>query len=205
MSVDAIDNSTTAESAVTASIVRLQWITIAWMCVELFVAASAGVRACSIALTAFAGDSAIELFSAMVVLRRFRVGITAEKSAARVTAVLLYLLAAYILISSSVVLLSHRLEAKPSYVGIGLLIAASIIMPLLGRAKRRLAFETGSRALKADATQSSVCAFMSWIALAGLGMNAVFHLPWMDSVAALLLLPLVIKEANDARRGKACC
>ena len=205
MNVDVIDNSATGEKAVAASIVRLQWITIAWMCLELFVAAFAGVRACSIALTAFAGDSAIELFSAMVVLRRFRVGVAAEKSAARMTAALLYLLAAYILVSSSVALLGHRLEAKPSYMGIGLLIAASIIMPLLGRAKRRLAFETGSRALKADATQSSVCAYMSWIALAGLGMNAVFHLPWMDSVAALLLLPLVIKEANEARRGNVCC
>jgi divalent metal cation (Fe/Co/Zn/Cd) transporter len=205
MSVDAIDSSTTVESAVAASIVRLQWITIAWMCMELFVAASAGVRACSIALTAFAGDSAIELFSGVVVLRRFRIGIGAEKSAARMTAVLLYLLAAYILVSSSVALLSNRLEAKPSYAGIGLLIAAAIIMPLLGRAKKRLAFETGSDALKADATQSSVCAYMSWIALAGLGINAVFHLPWADSVAALLLIPLVVKEANDARRGKACC
>jgi len=205
MSVDVIDNNATGESATAAFIVRLQWITIAWMCLELFVAAFAGVRACSVALTAFAGDSAIELFSAMVVLRRFHIGIAAEKSAARMTSILLYLLAAYILISSSVALLSHRLEAKPSYIGIGLLIAASIIMPLLGRAKRRLAFETGSKALKADATQSSVCAYMSWIALAGLGMNAVFHLPWMDSAAALLLIPLVVKEANDARRGKACC
>src|SRR5580658_7933086 len=122
MSVNAIDYSTRDESAVAASIVRLQWITIAWMGMELLVAALAGARACSIALTAFAGDSAIELFSAMVVLRRFHIGITVEKSAARMTAVLLYLLAAYILISSSVALLNHRLEAKPSYAGIGLLI-----------------------------------------------------------------------------------
>jgi divalent metal cation (Fe/Co/Zn/Cd) transporter len=57
----------------------------------------------------------------------------------------------------------------------------------------------------ADATQSAVCAYMSWIALAGLGMNAVFHLPWADSLAASLLIPLVVKEANDARRGKDCC
>lgn len=205
MGAGAIDGATTVESAVVASINRLQWITIAWMSLELSIAASAGVRACSIALTAFAGDSAIELFSAMVVLRRFRIGITAEKSAARMTAVLLYLLAAYILVSSLVALLNHRLEAKPSYAGIGLLIAASIIMPLLGRAKRRLAIETGSKALKADATQSSVCAYMSWIALAGLGANAVFHIPWADSVAAVLLVPLVVREANDARRGKICC
>lgn len=193
------------ENSATASVARLQWITIAWMCMELLIAASAGVRSCSVALTAFAGDSAIELLSAMVVLRRFRIGIAVEKSAVLMTAVLLYLLAAYILVSSAFVLLSRRFQSQPSYVGIALLIAAAIIMPLLGRAKKRLAVETGSKALKADATQSSICAYMSWIALAGLGVNAVFHLPWADSVAALFLLPLVIKEANDARRGKTCC
>jgi divalent metal cation (Fe/Co/Zn/Cd) transporter len=189
-----------------ASAVRtLQLITIAWMCVELFIAALAGVRACSVALTAFAGDSAIELLSAIIVLRRFHIGVTAEKSAARMSAILLYLLAAYILFSSAFVLLSLQFQPAPSYLGIALLIGAAIIMPLLGTAKKRLVAETGSRALKADATQSSVCAYMSWIALAGLGVNAIFHLPWADSVAALLLLPLVINEADKARQGKTCC
>jgi divalent metal cation (Fe/Co/Zn/Cd) transporter len=193
------------DKVASASVIRLQWITIAWMCVELLVAGFAGIRACSVALTAFASDSAIELLSAAVVLHRFRVGVSAEKSAARIAAVLLYLLAAYIAFSSAFVLLSHRFEAQPSYIGIALLLAAAVIMPLLGRAKKRLAIETGSNALKADATQSSVCAYMSWIALAGLGVNAVFHFAWADSVAALLLIPLVLKEANDARRGKVCC
>lgn len=175
------------------------------MCVELLIAVVAGVRARSVALTAFAGDSAIELLSAVVVLRRFHIGIAAERSAARVTAVLLSLLAVYIIVSSAFVLLGHRLQSQPTYFGIALLVAAAVIMPVLGRAKRRLAFETGSKALKADAAQSSVCAYLSWIALAGVGVNTVFHLPWADSAAALLILPLVIREAKDAMQGKTCC
>jgi divalent metal cation (Fe/Co/Zn/Cd) transporter len=93
-----------------ASVIRLQWITIAWMCVELLIAGFAGIRACSVALTAFASDSAIELLSAAAVLYRFRVGISAEKSAARITAVLLYLLAGFIAFGSAFVLLSHRFQ-----------------------------------------------------------------------------------------------
>ena len=187
------------------SIYRLQWITIAWMCVELSVAAVAGVRACSIALTAFAADSAIELSSAIVVLGRFHFGPSAEKKAARTNSVLLCILAAYIVAGSAASLESRRLRPQPSYLGIALLLAAGIIMPWLGRAKRRLANHTGSRALRADAAQSAVCAWMSWIALAGVVLNATFHLAWTDSVAALLLVPFIVHEAREAWRGNVCC
>lgn len=100
--------------------------------------------------------------------------------------------------------MSTRFQPEPTVLGIGLLIAAAIIMPLLGRAKRKLAAETGSRALRADAAQSSICAFMSWIALTGLLVNFYFHLAWADSAAALLLLPIVLKEAGEASKGEVC-
>ena len=95
--------------------------------------------------------------------------------------------------------MSTRLQPEPTKLGIGLLLAAAIIMPLLGRAKKRLAAALGSRALRADAAQSNICAYMSWIALAGLLVNLFFHLAWADSVAALLLLPIVLKEAGEGR------
>jgi len=75
---------------------------------------------------------------------------------------------------------------------------------LSSQAKKRLAAETGSRALKADAAQSDICAYMSWIALAGLLVNFFLHIPWADSVAALLLLPIVLKEAREASKGEVC-
>jgi divalent metal cation (Fe/Co/Zn/Cd) transporter len=181
----------------------IQRITIAWMCVELLVAAIAGIRAHSVALTAFAGDSAVELFSAIVVLQRFRLGPGSERVTAKVNAALLYVLAVYIVVSSSLTLFG-RFRPQPSVLGIVLLVASAIIMPWLGASKKRQALQTNSGALRADAAQSNICAYMSWIALAGLVTNAVLHIPWADSIAALLLLPLVLYEANEARKGESC-
>ena len=188
-----------------ASTVRmLQLFTIGWMCVELGVALFAGIRARSVALTAFGADSGIELLSAFVVLRRFTAAPISERRAARISGVLLYVLAAYILVTSLLSFMRTRFQPEPTVLGIGLLIAAAIIMPLLGRAKKKLAAETGSRALRADAAQSNICAYMSWIALAGLLVNFYFHLAWADSAAALLLLPIVVKEAGEASKGEVC-
>lgn len=187
-----------------ASIRTLQLVTVIWMCIELTVAVGTGIHARSVALTAFGADSAVELISAIVVLRRFQLGPGSERRAARVSGVLLYVLAAYIAVTSALTLLRHNQEARPSVLGIGLLMAAAFIMPLLGRAKKKLAQKTGSRALGADAAQSSICAYMSWIALAGLLVNLFFHLPWADPVAALLLLPIVLKEAAEASKGEVC-
>jgi len=187
------------------SVLRLQWITVAWMTIEFAVAIAAGIRAHSLALLAFGGDSAIELFSAAVVLRRFYVGEKAEQNAACIAAILLYALAGFICVESALSLSSRSVDAEPSYFGIALLIAAAIIMHWLGRRKRELSTETCSKALRADAVQSSVCAYMSWIALAGLAFNAFFHLPWIDSAAALALVPLILHEANKARKGEDCC
>ena len=183
---------------------QLQLLTVGWMSVELCVALFTGIRVRSVALTAFGADSGIELLSACVVLWRFTSGSVSERRAARISGVLLYVLAAYILVTSGLSLVNPRLQPEPTVLGIGLLIAAAIIMPLLGRAKKRLAGQTGSRALDADAAQSNICAYMSWIALAGLLVNFFFHLAWADSVAALLLLPIVLKEAGEASKGDVC-
>ncbi len=127
-----------------------------------------------------------------------------EKTAARVMGWLLFALAVFIAAASIVTLVKPELRPQASFPGIVLLIAAAIVMPLLARRKRMLARETGSGALNADAVQSSMCAYLAWIALTGLLLNAVFHIAWADPAAALLLLPIVIKEANEARRGKSC-
>lgn len=188
-----------------STILCLQWLTVAWMTIELAVAVAAGIKARSIALVAFGGDSAVELFSVAVVLRRFYLGSHAEKQAARIAALLLYALAAFIVAGSIAALMGVAPHAKPSYSGMALLIAAAIVMPWLGRRKRAMAVQTCSASLKADAMQSAVCGYLSWIALGGLVLNAFFHLSWTDSVAALLLVPFVLYEANEARQGNECC
>lgn len=187
------------------AVIRLQWITVAWMTIEFAVAVGAGIRAHSLALAAFGGDSAIELFSAAVVLCRFYIGERAELHATRIAAILLYALAVCIALGSAASLLLGISQAEGSYAGIAILLAAATIMPWLGRRKREISAQTCSKALRADAVQSSVCAYMSWIALAGLALNTAFHLPWIDSVAALALVPFILYEANKARKGEECC
>jgi divalent metal cation (Fe/Co/Zn/Cd) transporter len=69
-----------------------------------------------------------------------------------------------------------------------------VVMPWLGSRKRRLAAVTSSAALKADAAESALCGYMAWIALSGLAVNAIWHKPWADPVAALALIPLILRE-----------
>jgi divalent metal cation (Fe/Co/Zn/Cd) transporter len=186
-------------------IALLQLITILWMCVEAAMAIFAALRAHSVALLGFGADSGIELASAVIVLLRFkRVSRISETKAARITGLLLFALAAFILGSSILTFINPRFRPEPSYLGIALLIAAAIVMPWLAARKRELAVRASSSSLRADATQNSVCGYLAWIALAGLVLNAAFHLAWADSLAALGLLPFVLKEAMEAQRGNSC-
>jgi divalent metal cation (Fe/Co/Zn/Cd) transporter len=185
---------------------RVQTVTIAWMSVEAAVSLFAAWRARSPALLAFGGDSAIELFSAVVVLWRFRKGAEhgdAERRAARIAGALLFVLAIYVAVTSVTSLLGYS-EPKPTFLGIAILVAAAVAMPWLAREKRRLSGATGSAALRADAAQSALCAYLSLIALAGLAINAIWHVKWADPVAALVVLPLIVWEGREAMRGKHC-
>ena len=186
------------------SIRRVQLITVAWMLVEVLVAIVAAWRAHSVALLAFGGDSAVELISALVVLLRFAGTGLSEHRAARTTSILLFILAAFIVSVSGLSLTGKLLTPQPSWLGIGLLLAAAAVMPWLASQKRMLAHETGSAALAADAVQSAACAWLAWIALAGLFVNSFFRIAWADPAAALAIVPIVIKEGREAWRGRTC-
>ena len=176
---------------------------------EAAVSLSAAWSARSPALLAFGGDSAIELLSGIVVLWGFRAHAAheqSEKHAARIAAVLLFTLAAYVFAASVMTLVGYS-EPKTTYLGIAILIAAAAIMPWIAKEKRRLSAITGSAALRADAAESALCAYLSLVALVGLGINAIWHLRWADPMAALVIVPLILREGCEAMRGKpcACC
>jgi divalent metal cation (Fe/Co/Zn/Cd) transporter len=116
---------------------------------------------------------------------------------------LLFALAAYVAITSVASLLGYS-EPKPTLLGIAILVAAAVVMPWLAKEKRRLSGATGSAALRADAAQSALCAYLSLIALAGLAINAIWHVKWADPLAALVVLPLIVWEGREAVRGKTC-
>ena len=185
---------------------RVQAITIAWMGVEAAMSLLAAWRARSPALLAFGGDSAIELLSAVVVLWRFRANSLQEhieRRAARIAGVLLFVLAAFVVAAAGMALLGYS-EPKPTVLGIAVLVAAATIMPWLAKEKRRLSALTGSAALRADAAESALCAYLSVIALAGLAVNAIWRAAWADPIAALVIGPLIIWEGRETLRSKPC-
>lgn len=193
----------------TRRVQKIQAITIVWMSAEAAVSLFAAWRARSPAMLAFGGDSAIELLSAVVVLWRFHANSAqehAERRAARIAGVLLFALAACVVAASVMGLLGYS-EPKPTFLGIAVLIFAAAFMPLLAREKRQLSAQTGSAALRADAAESALCGYLSLVALLGVLVNAIRHMPWADSVAALAIVPLVLWEGREALRGKpcACC
>ena len=190
----------------TQRIRQVQVFTIVWMLVEVVVSLFSAWRARSPALFAFGGDSVIELASAVVVLWRFRSGSaceTKESRAARIAGALLFVLAACVVMVSALSLVGYG-EPKPSVTGIVILLLAAVVMPLLAREKLRLSIVTGSAALRADAAESAICAYLSAVALLGVGINTIWHILWADPVAALVIVPFIIWEGREAMRGKAC-
>src|SRR5690348_7252685 len=185
---------------------QIQAITIVWMTVEACVSVSAAWMARSPALLAFGGDSAIELLSAIVVLWRFREQSQpeqVERQAARIAGALLFAVAGCVSVVSAVSLLGYH-EPQPTYLGLAVLASAAAIMPWLARQKRQLSAMTNSAALRADAAESALCAYLSWIALVGIGLNTVWHIGWADATAALIIVPLIVREGFQSMRGRAC-
>jgi divalent metal cation (Fe/Co/Zn/Cd) transporter len=187
---------------------RLQILTLVWMFIEVVIALEAAWIARSPALLGFGGDSAVELLSAIIVLWRFCSSshpAKAERIAARVAGGLLLVVAGFVVVSSALSLLGYH-EPEASLVGMILLVAAGIGMPWLASQKRKLAAQVSSAALKADATESALCGYLALIALAGLLVNAIFHLRWADPIAALALAPFIGREGwQTLRAGRHCC
>jgi divalent metal cation (Fe/Co/Zn/Cd) transporter len=188
----------------------LEYFTVVWNLLEAAVALVSGAMAGSIALIGFGLDSLIEVSSGGILLwrlcadrdeeRRERV----ERSALKLVGLSLLLLAAYVA-GDSVFSLVKREAPERSLPGIALAIASLIAMPLLARAKRRVASVLGSSALQADSRQTDICAYLSAILLLGLLMNAAFGWWWADPVAGLVMVPLIAYEGSEALRGKTCC
>ena len=188
----------------------LEYFTVVWNLLEAMVALISGAVAGSIALIGFGLDSLIEVSSGMILLWRLhadhdeerREGV--ERNALKLVGVSLLLLAAYVA-GDSVASLVGRRAPERSLPGIALAIASLIAMPLLARAKRRVARALGSAALQADSRQTDICAYLSAVLLLGLLLNASFGWWWADPVAGLVMVPLIGYEGSEALRGKTCC
>jgi divalent metal cation (Fe/Co/Zn/Cd) transporter len=174
------------------------------MLVECGVSLYAAALAHSPAMLAFGFDSLVELFSATVVVLQFLPHFPLSRERANRTAgLLLFALAGVVAAIAMAALVLHA-HPDTSRIGIAITIAALIAMPVLAWLKNREALRANNPALRADAVQSATCAYLAGITLVGLAVNAVFGVAWFDSLAALVAVPLLLKEGRAAWRGEGC-
>lgn len=189
---------------------RLEYFTIAWNSLEGLIALVAGFIAGSVALVGFGFDSLIEVTSGGALLWRLhhedneRRRELADRAALRIVGICFIALALYVAYESMNILLTREAPER-SVPGILLAAVSLVVMPLLSRAKRKVAATLSSAAMTADAKQTEFCAYLSAILLGGLLLNALFGLWWADPMAGLVMAPVIGKEGIDALQGKTCC
>ena len=176
--------------------------TISWNFIEAIIAISAGVVASSAALIGFGLDSVIEVASAAAIAWQFtrKDPERWEKVTVRVIGIAFFALAAYVTIDAILALTGvQRVEHSP--LGIGIAVASLLVMPALAWFEFRTGRELGSKSVQADAKQLLLCIYLSGTVLIGLLLNSVFGWMWADSVAALIVAVLAIREGIEAWRG----
>ena len=195
----------------------LTYITLGWMTIEGAAALLLGWASKSLLLEAFGIDSVVELFSAAVLLWRLRVeanGVATsehvdvvERRAARLVGYSLYALVVYVVLNSGYGLfLTKRItDTHESVWGILIGAVAKIGMPVLAGYKLKVAARLNSRALRADAVESITCGYLSIVLIIGLAATRLLGWWWLDSVAALALIPFIIREGHAAISGEPCC
>jgi divalent metal cation (Fe/Co/Zn/Cd) transporter len=188
---------------------RLEYFTILWNSVEALLSVGAGIAAGSIALVGFGLDSFIEVISGSALLWRMKADRKvdqrerAERISLRIVGVCFLALAAYVAIDS-IYALSHKSGPERSLLGIAIGVAALFVMPLLAREKRNVGRAVGSPAMIADSQQTQFCTYLSAVLVAGLLLNFFLGWWWSDSVAALVMVPIIMNEGIEAVRMKEC-
>ena len=194
------------ESAVRRGI-TLSYVTILYNSLEAIGSLIAGVLAGSISLVGFGVDSVIEVSSSVAAQWRLRTDANElkreeiELTTRKMIGWSFITLAAYIVFDSAHSLWTGEKPSK-SLFGMIVLILSVIVMPLLARAKHQVAREMRSDALAADATQTSLCAYLSVIALAGVALNALFGWWWADPLAGLAMTPIILQEGVEGVRAE---
>ena len=195
--------------------INLSYLTIAYNSLEAIGSLAAGIIAGSVTLVGFGADSVIEVTSSLAAQWRLRSDVDeatreiVEHRTRRIIGWCFAALALYILLDSAHSLWTREQPSK-SLFGFVVLVLSVIVMPLLAMAKLKVALDMGSRALAADAKQTSLCAYLSVIALAGVALNAFLGWWWADPVAALAMTPIILREGLEGIRAKpgagdACC
>lgn len=191
---------------------QLEWLTIGWMAVEAIVAIGAGLIGGSLVLTAFGLDSLIELASAGVLMWRLTVELRhgerfseeIEKTASRIAGGLLLALAVYVTVAAAWSLWGRTGETF-SWPGFIVALIAIPSMRYLAHRKIAIAEKIGSRALRADAMEAVTCGWLSFVVVISLAAQRAIGAWWIDGVASVAIVWLLVKEGREAWAGRECC
>ncbi len=187
----------------------LAYFTIGYNSLEALIAIVSGLVAGSIALIGFGLDSLIEVTSGAAALWRLHSDAGAgmrersERLARRIIGLCFLALAAYVAWEAAESLV-RRAAPERSLPGIALACVSLVVMPLLARAKRRVALGLNSSALASDSKQTEFCTYLSAILLGGLLLNALWAWWWADPAAGLVMTPIIAREGALALRGRSC-
>ena len=200
---------TEVEAGLTRRGLRLAWFTIGYNVVEGVVAVTAGALAGLVSLVGFGIDSGIESLSAVLVamrlsarLRHGTVDEAKERRALRLVAITFFLLAGYVTVAGVRDLVAGEVP-NTSPVGVGVLVASLIVMPLLAGAKRRVGVALGGDPLiLADAAETRICVWLSVSTLAGLLLFQLTGAAWLDAVAGFVIAAFAVHEGIEAWRGE---
>lgn len=206
---EALGLSVDARRALVRRGLQLNALTLVYNTLEAVVALIAGIGSGSVALIGFGTDSVIEVSSAIAAQWRLRLESDAKRRAhaeqmtLRIVGWCFVALAIYVAADSVKTLV---LREAPDTSTLGMIVTALsvVVMPLLAHAKRRVAGGLSSAALRADARQTSLCAYLSAITLIGLVLNSTLGWWWADPIAALCMVPIIAKEGIEAIRGDGC-
>ncbi len=194
-------------AALVSRVKLISWLSLGWMIAEGAIGLIAGIKANSIALIGYGLDSSIEGVASLIVIWRFtgdRIhSDEAETRAQKVVGATFFLLTPYIVVSA-IERLAAGSHAKASWIGIGLAIVSITLMPLFGRAKKRIGKQLRSHATAGEGTQNILCAYLSLAILIGLAANAVFGFWWADPLVALIVAAVAIQAGIRTWRGEAC-
>ena len=188
---------------------RLTQFTVAYNVAEGAVAITFGLVAGLVSLVGFGLDSGIESGSAVLVglrlvarLRHGEASEIKERRTLKLVAVSFFLLAAYVVIEGiRSLVIDETPERSP--VGIVLLALSLIVMPVLARAKRRVAVQLGGDPLiLADAAETKICLLLSVSTLAGLVLYGLTGATWLDPAAGFVIAIFAVKEGLEAWHGE---
>ena len=193
--------------ALIARVKLISWLSLVWMTAEGVIGTIAGIMANSIALIGYGVDSTITGVASVIIIWRFsgdRVDFDhAEVRAQKIVAITFFLLAPYIIVAAIHHLITGS-EAQTSWLGIGLAIVSVTLMPLFGRAKKRIGDRLQSPATTGEGTQNILCAYLSLAILIGLAANAILGLWWADPLVALIVATVALQTGARTWRGESC-